>query len=89
MLHTPSSRHDERVRTLHDRDASSPADAGSYLTDGVNLYRELGPLDESPELVLLEDCRTLEVLLAGPEQVRALRRVSPAPRARPAGRTRR
>ncbi len=40
--------------------------AGSYMTDGLDLYRLLGPLEAAgiPEdLVAIEDCHSLDVVL--------------------------
>src|ERR1700722_17798587 len=50
-----------------------------YLTDGATLYRALGGLnDEVPPMVILEDCRTLDVLLLQAEVTAKLRRVWPS-----------
>jgi hypothetical protein len=46
----------------------SPLDA-RYLTDGTHLYRHLGPVDGSRELIGLEDCSSLEVLLVCCDQL--------------------
>lgn len=40
-----------------------------YLTDGAHLYRNLGDLDGSRELIGLEDCMSLEVLLVGRDEL--------------------
>jgi hypothetical protein len=51
-----------------------------YLTDGARLFRNLGLLDGSHELIGLEDCMSLEVLLVCRDQLRdrSLRPVQPA-----------
>jgi hypothetical protein len=36
---------------------------GAYLTDGNALFSVLDELPEAPSLRLLEDCRTLEILV--------------------------
>lgn len=66
-------------------DANTIADhagqTGCYLTDGVNLYRCLGAIaNRMGEMVGLEDCRSLEVMLlpAGELRARRLRAVNPA-----------
>ena len=54
---------------------------GRYLTDGINLYRCLGTIASGPgQLVGLEDCRSLEVVLVpvGDLRARRLRCVVPA-----------
>ncbi|HEX5194984.1 MAG TPA: hypothetical protein VFW09_19475 [Solirubrobacteraceae bacterium] len=48
--------------------AHSPLRA-RYLTDGAHLYRNLGRLDGSQELIGLEDCMSLEVLLVGRDEL--------------------
>ena len=52
------------------RESSSPTaqpagmyDVGSYLTDGGVLLSIVGNLPQSPALRLVEDCRTLEVMI--------------------------
>ncbi|MGO9889896.1 MAG: hypothetical protein ACLP0L_18605 [Solirubrobacteraceae bacterium] len=53
---------------------------GCYLTDGVNLYRCLGAIANGMcEMVGLEDCRSLEIILlpAGELPARRLRAVNP------------
>jgi hypothetical protein len=55
--------------------------AGRYLTDGVELYRSLGPIRRGPpELVGLENCRSLEVILIAADELCGdrLRDVTPA-----------
>ena len=49
----------------HDTERGTPRSPASarYLTDGLHLYRNLGPVDGSYELIGLEDCLSLEVLL--------------------------
>jgi hypothetical protein len=54
--------------------------AGRYLTDGVNLYRSLGPITPGPSQVIgLEDCRSLDVILIAADEFRGhrLRQVIP------------
>jgi hypothetical protein len=61
---------------------------GRYLTDGVALYRFLGAVTSGlGEMVGLEDCRSLDLILLpiGELHARRLRTVSPADGA-PAGR---
>ena len=46
--------------------------AGRYVTDGVDLYRLLGRLDApgvAGDVVGIEDCRTLELVLVSREQL--------------------
>ena len=59
-------------------DADQP---GRYLTDGVNLYRHLGAISSGMgQMVGLENCRTLDVLLLpiGELHARPLRPVTPS-----------
>jgi hypothetical protein len=60
---------------------NSPITSGRYLTDGERLYRNLGSVDGSHELVGLEDCSSLDVLLACSAELRdgALQVVEPIP----------
>jgi len=54
----------EDVAALVRDDEARPS---AYLTDGVELYRMLGSLDvpgSAEELVAVEDCRTLDLVLA-------------------------
>lgn len=57
-----------RVMVVSGDIARSPLCA-RYLTDGARLYRNLGRLDGSQELIGLEDCMSLEVLLVGREEL--------------------
>ena len=66
-------------------DAGSVADhagqSSRYLTDGVNLYRFLGAVaDGTDQLVALENCRSLDVMLLPIRELHArrLRTVTPA-----------
>jgi hypothetical protein len=43
---------------------------GVYLTDGSALFSVLGELPDEPSLCLLEDCRTLEVLVVHVDHLR-------------------
>ena len=55
--------------------------AGCYLTDGANLYGSLGLLTLGPpQMVGLEDCRSLDVILISADELHARRprRVFPA-----------
>ncbi len=57
--------------------------AGQYATDGLGLYRMLGPLEApgvSDEIVALEDCLTLELVLISRETLASwgLRPIGPA-----------
>jgi hypothetical protein len=57
--------------------------AGRYLTDGANLYRFLGAVPSGlGEMVGLENCRSLDVMLLPIAELRArrLRAVTPAAR---------
>jgi hypothetical protein len=36
---------------------------GTYLTDGTSLFSVVGELPQEPSLRLVEDCRTLEILM--------------------------
>ena len=46
----------------------------SYLTDGRTLYRYVGGVPSgTSELVALEDCRSLKLLLLSLDELRALR----------------
>lgn len=57
----------------HDHSSAVP---GRYLTDGVHLYRELdGPRGESSRMAVLEDCQSLDVIIARPDELQRLRRV--------------
>jgi hypothetical protein len=55
--------------------------AGRYLTDGANLYRHVGAISSGMgQMVGLEDCRTLDVMLLpiGELHARRLRPVMPS-----------
>jgi len=61
-------------------------DPGRYLTDGINLYRHLGAISNGMrQIVGLENCRTLDVLLVptGELHARRFRPVPPRPDNRP------
>ena len=61
--------------------ADHAAQASRYLTDGVNLYRFLGAVaDGTDQLVALENCRSLDVMLLPIRELHArrLRTVTPA-----------
>jgi hypothetical protein len=51
--------------------------AGSYVTDGLRLFRVVSPLASGPELETaeLEDCLTLEVETYSPGELWAMRLV--------------
>ena len=54
---------------------------GGYLTDGIELYRSLGAVTHgSCEMIGLEDCRSLDVILVTADELRQrrLRPVIPA-----------
>ena len=52
--------------------------AGCYLTDEAGLYRTFGRTgDEREQLVCVEDCASLEILLIPLDTVLALRLVTP------------
>jgi hypothetical protein len=56
-------------------------ETGGYLTDGVELYRSLGPITLGPSRMIgLENCRSLEVGLVAVDELRRrrLRPVIPA-----------
>jgi hypothetical protein len=60
-----------------------PRGGSPYLTDGVRLYRYVGGVPRKRgELVALEDCASLKILLFEPDELRALtlRSVVPADR---------
>jgi len=60
-------------------DAAAPS--GGYLTDGMNLYRCLGEIDDGMgQIVGLENCRSLDVSLlpTGELRSRGMRAVIPA-----------
>jgi hypothetical protein len=68
-----------------DEDAVQSVDqdgqTGGYLTDGVDLYRSLGPITLGPcQMIGLENCRSLDVLLIAVDELRrrGLRPVIPA-----------
>lgn len=55
--------------------------AGRYLTDGVALYRSLGPITLGPsEMIGLENCRSLDIILIAVDELRQrqLRPVMPS-----------
>jgi len=55
--------------------------AGRYLTDGVDLYRSLGPITPGPsEMIGFENCRSLDIILIAVDELRRrrLRPVFPA-----------
>jgi hypothetical protein len=51
---------------------------GTYLTDETHLYRVIGRVDHSMAFLMLEDCRTLDVVLLEKDQVGDFRRVTPS-----------
>ena len=72
---TPSAPPDTGVRCY---DADQP---GRYLTDGINLYRHVGAISKGKgQMVGLENCRTLDVMLLpiGELYARRLRPVIPS-----------
>jgi hypothetical protein len=63
--------------------AHDDGSAGQYLTDGVDLYRVLGPLavpGASETMIAVEDCRTLDLVLASSAELERwrVRRVATA-----------
>jgi len=42
---------------------------GTYLTDGISLYGVVGQLRQAPSLRLVEDCRTLDVLIMSVDEL--------------------
>jgi len=57
------------------------AQAGGYLTDGVELYRSLGAITLGPcQMIGLENCLSLDVMLIAVDELRrrGLRPVIPA-----------
>jgi hypothetical protein len=59
-------------------DRDSNVESGRYLTDGVELYRLIGPIGpDASGYVGIEDCRSLAVVLVSLDdlQKRRLRRV--------------
>ena len=46
---------------------------GAYLTDGSALFSVLETLPQEPSLRLLEDCRTLEILVVHVDDLRGSR----------------
>lgn len=48
---------------------------GRYLTDGVRLFRCIGPIGTTPGLTGLENCSSLDVIAVRPETLRCLRSV--------------
>lgn len=58
-------------------DLSDPLGPGAYLTDGNALFSVVGELPHEPSLRLIEDCRTLEILMVHVDdlQAPAVRRV--------------
>jgi len=80
-----SSRRESTGVPWADADGDTVADvagrAARYLTDGVDLYRFVGGIaGGTGEMVGLEDCRSLEVVLLSIEELRGrrLRAVTPA-----------
>ena len=62
-------------------DALDHAQAGDYLTDGVELYRSLGAVTPDPcQMIGLENCLSLDVVLIAVDELRRrrLRPVIPA-----------
>jgi len=52
-------------------DLFASTDVGSYFTDGTNLYRLLGPISAQHEdLVGIENCRSLDVMLMPAAELR-------------------
>jgi hypothetical protein len=48
-----------------------PFAVGSYLTDGDTLLGILGKLPQEPSLRLVEDCRTLEIMVISVQALQA------------------
>jgi len=48
-----------------------PFPVGSYATDGTTLLGILGVLPQEPSLRLVEDCRTLEVMVVTVDMLQA------------------
>ncbi len=48
---------------------------GRYLTDGVRLFRCMGPIGTTPGMTGLENCSSLDVVAVRPETLRGLRPV--------------
>jgi hypothetical protein len=74
-----------RVSHPASEDRGGPSDhvaqAGGYLTDGIDLYRSLGAITLGPSpMVGLENCRSLDVVLIAVDDLhrRRLRPVTPA-----------
>jgi hypothetical protein len=68
--------HDDTIFDHWEPSGSSP-----YVTDGVKLYRYLGGVPyQRGEIVALEDCESLKILLFSLDELRALglRSVDPA-----------
>ena len=77
----PRSMLSRTIRHLANADADRAREAGRYLTDGVDLYRSLGAITSGMgEMVGLENCRSLDVVLLPIDELRArrMRAVSPA-----------
>lgn len=73
------------ARDARDPRAVADEDCGRYLTDGVNLYRFLGAMASGMgEMVGLENCRSLDVMLVpiGELRARRMRTVVPVDAAR-------
>jgi hypothetical protein len=62
---------------------ASPGEAGTYLTDGLSLYRVVAPISwgERHAFALLEDCMSLDVVAFTADQLASvpLTRVMPRP----------
>jgi hypothetical protein len=53
------------------RDRPDPLGPGAYLTDGNALFSVVGELPHEPSLRLIEDCRTLEILMVHIDDLKA------------------
>lgn len=67
----------ERSKT--DTIPTDPFETGAYLTDGNALFNVVGELPHEPSLRLIEDCRTLEILMVHVDGLNAshVRKVQP------------
>ncbi|MCL2769430.1 MAG: hypothetical protein FWD42_04885 [Solirubrobacterales bacterium] len=57
-------------RRVH-RERPDPLGPGAYLTDGNALFSVVGELPHEPSLRLIEDCRTLEILMVHVDDLQA------------------
>jgi len=66
----PGRTHDRTLAVMTDPTLDT-FPVGAYLTDGKALLGVVGELPQEPSLLLVENCRTLEVTVVSVDSLRA------------------